>query len=177
MRNMRRLIAAAFVVMSVPAIASAQYGSDAEKKNIVQTAQAAGNFTTLTSALVKTGLDAALTAEGPFTVFAPTDSAFARMTDDQRRVIMNDPKLLKRVLLSHVIAGVVNSSDAYKMEGADTETLSGMMAQIKVNDGKLVVNLATVVDADIAASNGVIHSIDRVIIPIDVEQAIIATLR
>ncbi len=172
MRMITSMFAGAVLMLSTPAIASAQYANNAERKNIVETAVAAGNFTTLAGALAKAGLVDALSAEGPFTVFAPTDAAFARLPDDQRTAIMNDNALLKRVLLSHVISGVVNSSDALKMSGASKETLSGMMAQFKVNEGNVVVNLATVVDADILASNGVIHTIDRVIIPIEVEMAI-----
>ncbi len=172
MRNVKSMIAGAVLMLSVPVIASAQYSNEPAKKNIVETAVAAGNFTTLAEALGKTGLVQALSADGPFTVFAPTDAAFAQMPAEQRSAIMNDTALLKRVLLSHVIGSVMNSSDALQKAGASTETLSGMMAQFNVNDGNVVVNLATVIDADIQASNGVIHSIDRVIIPIEVEMAI-----
>ncbi len=177
MRNVKALFASAVLMLTVSATADAQYTSQPAQKDIVETAVAAGNFTTLASALTKTGLVAAMSAEGPFTVFAPTDEAFARLPEAQRAAIMNDTALLKRVLLSHVVSGVVTGSEALAMSGASTETLSGMMAQITVNDGSIVVNQATVIDSDIRAKNGVIHAIDRVIIPIEVEMAIIGMVR
>lgn len=167
----------AVLMLSIPVIASAQYSNEAGKRNVVETAVAAGNFVTLTSALERTGLVEALSAAGPFTVFAPTDEAFAALTEEYRDVIMNDTDLLKRVLLPHVVGSEVTGTAALAMSGESTETLSGMLATISVADGKIIVNQATIVSPDIVASNGIIHIIDRVIIPIDVEMALRDMLR
>jgi transforming growth factor-beta-induced protein len=132
-------------------------------KNIVDTAVAAGDFTTLVKLLQATGLDAVLAGPGPFTVFAPTDEAFAKVPKATLDALAADPALLKQVLTYHVVAGAVSSADASKLSSATT--VEGENVKIKVRDGALYVNWAKVTTPDVAASNGVIHVIDKVLIP------------
>jgi len=134
-------------------------------KDIVDTAVAAGSFTTLATLLEKAGLVGALKGDGPFTVFAPTDEAFAKLpkeTVDSLLKPENKDKLAA-ILKFHVVSGRVFSDAAAK--GANVATLQGQKVQTKGKDGKVTVENATVTAADIDASNGVIHVIDTVIMP------------
>ncbi|MGE5691334.1 MAG: fasciclin domain-containing protein [Pseudomonadota bacterium] len=135
----------------------------AKPKNIVQTAAAAGSFKTLTSLLQKAGLASTLRSAGPFTVFAPTDAAFAKVPKATLAALAKDKAKLRSVLLFHVVKGKVTSSRVVKLRSA--KTLNGQSVAIRVRGGKVTVGGARVTAADVAASNGVIHVIDRVLIP------------
>jgi uncharacterized surface protein with fasciclin (FAS1) repeats len=158
------LVAAALAAATLGAFASASSASRSTgEKNIVQTAIAAGQFTTLTSLLTKAGLADTLATGGPFTVFAPTDAAFAKVPKGTLAALAKHPAQLKAVLLYHVVAGSVTSSDVVKLSSA--KTLAGSSVLIKANKGGVFVNQAKVTKPDVMASNGVIHVIDKVLIP------------
>lgn len=135
----------------------------AELKDIVSTAVGAGNFTTLATALEAAGLVETLKGPGPFTVLAPTDAAFAALPAGTVEGLLADPEKLKAVLTYHVIAGEVPSSDVVKL--TEAETVNGQKVKIMVDGGKVMINGATVTTPDVKASNGVIHVIDRVLLP------------
>ncbi len=138
---------------------SAHHGN---KKDIVDTALAAGSFNTLATALTKAGLVETLKGEGPFTVFAPTDDAFAKIPADQLNAILADKEKLTAILTYHVVPGKVLAADVVKLSSA--KTVQGSEVSISTKDGVKVDN-ANVIKTDIKASNGVIHVIDTVIIP------------
>lgn len=149
----------AALLLALPAMA-ADNGKD-----IVDTAMAAGQFNTLAKALQAAGLVDTLKGKGPFTVFAPTDDAFAKLpagTLDDLLKPENKEKL-KSILLYHVVSGKVTAAKVMKMKSA--KTLNGQEVKISVSDGKVMVNDATVVKPDVMASNGVIHVIDTVLLP------------
>ncbi|MDO8393810.1 MAG: fasciclin domain-containing protein [Dietzia sp.] len=139
--------------------------------NIVETAMAAGNFTTLTQALEAAGLVETLEGPGPFTVFAPTDEAFAALPDGQLDELLADPTGdLAQILQFHVIEGDVMAEDVMGMDGDTVETLQGAEFTIEV-EGETVMlvdgagNRITVIQTDVPATNGVIHAIDGVMMP------------
>ena len=134
-----------------------------EAKDVVDTAVAAGSFKTLATALTAAGLVDALKGEGPFTVFAPTDEAFAALPAGTVEGLLKDPKALGEILKYHVVAGKVLAADAAKLTAA--ETLQGAPIAISVKDGKVMINDAEVISADVMAKNGVIHVINKVILP------------
>lgn len=134
----------------------------ATEMDIVDTAVAAGSFNTLVSALEAAGLVDTLKGEGPFTVFAPTDEAFAKIPEDQIQALLANKTQLTEVLTYHVVAGSVMSSDLEN--GMMVETLQGGSLSINTTEG-VMVNDAKVVQADIVCSNGVIHAIDTVLMP------------
>lgn len=136
--------------------------STTKPTNIVQTAQAAGSFTTLVSLLESTGLDDTLSGTGPFTVFAPTDEAFAKVPKETLAALQSDPEQLKKVLTYHVVAGKVDASKVAKL--SEAETVQGSKVRIDASSG-VKVDDASVTKADIMASNGIIHVIDSVLIP------------
>jgi uncharacterized surface protein with fasciclin (FAS1) repeats len=133
--------------------------------DIVETAQGAGDFTTLVTALQAAGLDETLQGEGPFTVFAPNDAAFNKVPKDTLDGLLADPTgSLTDVLTYHVVAGKVMSGDL--SDGMTAETVNGAEITITIEeDGTVMVNDAKVVTADIECSNGVIHVIDTVLLP------------
>ena len=133
------------------------------KKDIVDTAVAAGDFSTLVTAVKAAGLVETLKGEGPFTVFAPTDAAFAKVPTDTLNALLADKAALANVLTYHVVAGNVMAADVVKLTSA--VTVQGQAVSIEVKDGKVYVDGAQVVATDIKASNGVIHVIDAVILP------------
>ncbi|HSC51470.1 MAG TPA: fasciclin domain-containing protein [Gaiellaceae bacterium] len=135
----------------------------AGQKNIVQTAVAAGQFKTLASLLTKAGLAGTLQGKGPFTVFAPTDAAFAKVPKATLTALAKNKAKLRAVLLYHVVKGKVTAAQAMKLRSA--KTLQGSSVAIRVKNGKVIVGGATVVKANVMASNGVIHVINRVLIP------------
>jgi uncharacterized surface protein with fasciclin (FAS1) repeats len=138
-------------------------GSKMGEKNLVQTAVAAGQFKTLASLLQKAGLAGALEAKGPFTVFAPTDAAFAKVPKATLAALAKNKAKLRAVLLYHVVKGKVTAAQAMKLQSA--KTLEGRPLSIRVSGGKVIVGGATVVKANVMASNGVIHVINKVLIP------------
>ena len=131
--------------------------------NIVETAVAAGQFKTLTSLLRQTGLDKTLAEGGPYTVFAPTDKAFAKVPKKTLDALASNPDQLKAVLLYHVADGEVKAADVAST--SSVETLNGASLPIKANESVVRVGGAKVIQADVMASNGVIHVIDGVLIP------------
>ncbi len=139
--------------------------AQAADKDIVDSAVAAGQFNTLAAALKAAGLVETLKGPGPFTVFAPTDEAFAKLpagTLDDLLKPENKDKLTQ-ILTYHVVPGKVTSDKVVKLKSA--KTVQGSEVKIKAKDGKVYVDNAQVVKADIEASNGVIHVIDTVILP------------
>lgn len=158
------LVVAAVAAAAIGASASASTASRAaDEKNIVQTALAAGQFTTLASLLTKAGLVDTLSTGGPFTVFAPTDAAFAKVPKATLDALAANPAQLKSVLLYHVVAGRVAAADVVKLTSA--KTLEGRAVAIKTVDGSVYIDNAKVITPDVMASNGVIHVIDSVLIP------------
>ncbi|MEE4120505.1 MAG: fasciclin domain-containing protein [Paracoccaceae bacterium] len=134
----------------------------AQEADIVDTAIAAGNFETLVAAVQAAGLVETLKGEGPFTVFAPTDEAFAALPEGTVEGLLEDTDTLTSILTYHVVPGAVMSSDL--SDGMEAETVQGQTVTIGT-EGGVTVNGANVVTADIEASNGVIHVIDAVIMP------------
>lgn len=132
------------------------------KKDIVDTAVSAGNFNTLVEAVKAADLVDTLKGEGPFTVFAPTDEAFAKIPKETLDSILADKEKLTSILTYHVVSGKVMAADVAGLSSA--ETVQGQSIMIDTSSGVMVDN-AKVVTTDIEASNGVIHVIDTVIIP------------
>lgn len=133
------------------------------EKDIVDIAVADGRFTTLVTAVKAADLVETLKGEGPFTVFAPTDEAFAKLPAGTMDALLKDIPRLKNILLYHVVPGKVMAADLVKLESVATAL--GESLAIAVSADKVMVNDATVVITDIKASNGVIHVIDTVILP------------
>jgi uncharacterized surface protein with fasciclin (FAS1) repeats len=134
----------------------------AQAADIVDTAVAAGKFNTLVKAVKAAGLADTLKGDGPFTVFAPTDEAFAKLPAGTVESLLNDKKKLAQILTYHVIPGKVMSSEV--TTGA-VQTVQGQPLNVVVDKGAVKVNEAQVVQADVIASNGVIHVIDSVVLP------------
>lgn len=133
-------------------------------KDIVETATEAGSFKTLLTAVEAAGLVETLQGDGPFTVFAPTDEAFAALPAGTLDGLLADPEALKKVLLYHVVSGSVTADQVVGLASADS--VEGSPIAISVKDGTVYLNdSATVVTPDVMASNGVIHVIDEVILP------------
>ena len=130
--------------------------------DIVDTAVAAGSFKTLVTAVKAAGLVETLKSKGPFTVFAPTDDAFANLPKGTVEGLLKDVPKLKAVLTYHVVAGKVMAADVLKLKSA--KTVQGQEVKIDASKG-VKVNDATVVKPDVVADNGVIHVIDKVILP------------
>ncbi|HEX2420723.1 MAG TPA: fasciclin domain-containing protein [Acidimicrobiia bacterium] len=131
--------------------------------DIVETAQAAGDFTTLVAAVEAAGLVDTLKGEGPFTVFAPTDAAFAALPDGTVEGLLGDSEALKQILLYHVVPGQVTADQVIALDTA--QTVEGSTVTIRVEDGKVFINDAQILTTDIFTDNGVIHVIDQVILP------------
>jgi uncharacterized surface protein with fasciclin (FAS1) repeats len=157
------VLALAVGVASATAGRSTPAGSAMGEKNLVQTAIAAGQFKTLASLLTKAGLAGALEGKGPYTVFAPTDAAFAKVPKATLASLAKNRAKLRAVLLYHVVKGKVTAAQAMKLHSA--KTLEGKSLSIRVSGGKVIVGGATVVKANVMATNGVIHVINRVLIP------------
>jgi uncharacterized surface protein with fasciclin (FAS1) repeats len=160
------LVVVALAVAAVAAVggrANAAPAAPEAQKNIVQTAVAAGEFKTLVSLVKKAGLAKTLSGKGPFTVFAPTDAAFAKVPKPTLNALAKDKVQLKAVLLYHVAAGKVAAAKVVKLKSA--KTLEGRSVRIRVTGGKVFVGGARVVTPDVMASNGVIHVIDQVLLP------------
>ncbi len=134
----------------------------AANEDIVDIAASAGGFDTLVTAVKAAGLVDTLKGEGPFTVFAPTDAAFAKIPSDQLNALLKDKDALVKVLTYHVVPGKVKAAQVVKLSSA--ETVQGQSITIDTRNG-VKVNNARVVKTDIEANNGVIHVIDTVIMP------------
>ena len=135
------------------------------KMNIVQTAVSAGDFNTLVTALKAADLVSTLEGPGPFTVFAPTDAAFAKLPAGTVEDLLKpeNKAKLQSILKYHVVSGKVTADQVVKLDSA--QTLEAKPVSIKVVDGKVMVNSATVTTPDVMTSNGVIHIIDTVLLP------------
>lgn len=165
--NKLHALAAAAALLTLPTLASAQTATKEKHpmKNIVQLASEAGTFKTLVTALKAAGLADALQGPGPFTVFAPTDAAFAKLPAGTVESLLADPQKLAAILTYHVVPGKVMAGDIVRAHGSEPKTLNGQSLDIALRDGKVFVNSAQVTKADIVASNGVIHVIDTVLLP------------
>jgi uncharacterized surface protein with fasciclin (FAS1) repeats len=139
--------------------------SDNQTKDIVDTAVSAGSFETLVAAVKAAGLVETLKGEGPFTVFAPTDDAFAKLPEGTLESLLKpeNKAKLSAILTYHVVAGSVMAKDVTKLKSA--KTVNGQEINISTADGAVKIDNATVVKADIETANGVIHVIDSVIMP------------
>jgi uncharacterized surface protein with fasciclin (FAS1) repeats len=161
MKKMLKSVVAAAVAVAVLGAGAVR----AEEKDIVDTAVEAGSFKTLAAALQAAGLVETLKGKGPFTVFAPTDEAFAKLpagTLDSLLKPENKAKLTS-ILTYHVVPGKVMAADVVKLKEA--KTVNGQMVKITVDGAKVKVNDANVIKTDVGASNGVIHVIDTVLLP------------
>ena len=132
------------------------------KKDIVDTAVSAGSFNTLVTAVKAADLVDTLKGPGPFTVFAPTDEAFAKIPKDQLDALLKDKEKLRAVLTYHVVSGKVMAKD---VKPGMVPTVQGQSLTIAVTGGNVMVDKAKVVKTDVVTSNGVIHAIDSVVMP------------
>ena len=157
------------IMLSLVLISSSIYASGDDKvtistqKDIVAVAVEAGSFNTLAAALQAANLVETLQGEGPYTVFAPTDEAFAKLPEGTVEALLKDKEALTQILLYHVVSGKVTSGEVVKLESA--KTIEGQEVMIKVSEGSVYINDSKVTSADVMASNGVIHVIDTVLIP------------
>ncbi len=159
---MKALLAAASLFLATSAFAA----DKAAEKDIVDTAVAAGTFKTLATALTVAGLIDTLKGAGPFTVFAPTDAAFAKIPKADLDALLKDKAKLKTVLLYHVVPGKVMAADVMKLkDGTKVKTAADKELTVGIKGKAVTVDAAKVTKTDIAASNGVIHVIDSVIMP------------
>jgi uncharacterized surface protein with fasciclin (FAS1) repeats len=166
MKPFYSLAIAAFLSLPIGAAAqeSQGYAPAAEATgDIIETAGAAGSFTTLAKAIEAADLTETLKGEGPFTVFAPTDEAFAKLPEGTLDALLQDKEKLAAILTYHVVPGKVSSEDVAQLSVA--KTVNGQDLKITAADDKVMVGNATVTQADIPASNGVIHVIDTVLLP------------
>jgi uncharacterized surface protein with fasciclin (FAS1) repeats len=131
--------------------------------DVVETATAAGTFNIFLKALDAAELKDTLKGAGPYTVFAPTDEAFAKLPAGELDGLLKNKERLKKVLLSHVVSGTIPSKEAANLKSS--KSLEGAKIKIQSAEGKLKIGEASVVQADILASNGIIHAIDTVILP------------
>src|SRR3954463_12196421 len=160
MKRLRHLAAAAAFAVSGLALSAQAFASD-----IVETAVAAGQFKTLVAAVQAAGLVDTLKGAGAFTVFAPTDDAFAKLPAGTVENLLkpeNKDRLVS-ILTYHIVPGDVTAAKVMKM--TETKTVQGQELKIMTMDGKVVINNANVVKPDIKCSNGVIHVIDSVLMP------------
>ena len=162
MTKLTTLGAAAIVALTLAATMPAVR---AQEKDIVDTAVAAGSFKTLAAALQAAGLVDTLKGKGPFTVFAPTDEAFAKLPKGTVEELLKPENKAKltAILTYHVVPGAVSASQVTKLK--DAKTVNGQSVKISASGGGVMIDGARVVKADIRASNGVIHVIDSVILP------------
>jgi uncharacterized surface protein with fasciclin (FAS1) repeats len=158
----KKILALSFLVVM---LAAAPLFAAGHEKDIVDTAVAAGSFKTLVAAVQAAGLVETLKGKGPFTVFAPTDEAFAKLPAGTLESLLKpeNKEKLKGILTYHVVPGKVMAKDVVGLKEA--KTVNGQMLTITVKDGKVMVDKANVVKTDVAASNGVIHVIDAVVMP------------
>lgn len=164
------LAATMMLVMAGSAIAANEPATKQTDQNIVEVASGAPQYSTLVSFVQRAGLVETLSGEGPFTVLAPTNNAFGRLAPSTVRKLQNNRAALRKVLLYHVIAGEVMAADVVKLNGKNVTTAAGIPVQVRVAGGKVYFKAgarkaARVIAADIPASNGVIHGINRVLIP------------
>lgn len=150
---MKKLIAA----VALGAASTLAFAGD-----IVDTAASAGQFSTLVKAVKQAGLVETLKGDGPFTVFAPTDAAFAKLPPGTLDALLKDKEQLTKVLTYHVVPGKVTAG---QVKTGEVQTVQGQALELKKSGGSVMVNDAKVIKADVMADNGVIHAIDTVVIP------------
>ncbi len=168
MKKLLTILAVAMLAVAGVAASgtAAPRSAAASNADIVETAVGAGQFKTLASLLTQAGLVETLQGDGPFTVFAPTDAAFAKVPKKTLDALAANPALLKKVLLYHVVAGNVPASEVVKLNGQVVKTVSGLPVGIKIAGQNVFLNGSTkVVTPDVMASNGTIHVINKVLLP------------
>jgi uncharacterized surface protein with fasciclin (FAS1) repeats len=151
----------ALVALAAPVAAEAQ----SPAKDIVETAAAVGTFTTFARALAEAGLTETLKGPGPFTVLAPSDEAFAKIPKATLDALFKDKRALRNVLLYHVIAGRLTAADFANLNGKGRKTVEGSDARVAMSGTELTIGTAVVLKSDMVASNGIVHTIDRVLMP------------
>lgn len=160
------LVVASIVAAVVSLVGSASAKPAAPTQNITKTAASLPQFSTLVSLLKQAKLAGALTAKGPYTVFAPTNTAFKKLPAATLKAVQSDPALLKKVLLYHVVKGDVRAAQVVKLDGKSARTLEGQRLSIDVRGGSVFLNNSVrVTKTDVLATNGVIHVIDKVLVP------------
>ena len=159
MQSIRYLVVAVALCATAPFVHAQSYG---DQSDIIDVAREAGSFTTLLAAIEAAGLTATLEGDGPFTVFAPTDDAFAALPEGTVEGLLADPDALTAVLTYHVVSGKAVAADVTSLDSVTT--LQGGSLSVSSANG-VKVGGASVVAADVMASNGVIHVIDAVLIP------------
>jgi uncharacterized surface protein with fasciclin (FAS1) repeats len=162
-RTISTAAAVALAAAGLSASADARPQGGAADKDIVETAVAAGKFETLTSLVTQAGLAETLQGKGPYTVFAPTDAAFAKVPKATLDELAGNRAKLRSVLLYHVAKGKLTAAKVVKRRSV--KTLNGQRVRVRVRGSKVLVGGARVVTPDVAASNGVIHAINKVLIP------------
>ena len=160
MKSVKNIIVLSLLSLTLLACASVY---ESKEKDIVDVAVSAGDFNTLVTAVKAADLVETLKGDGPFTVFAPNDAAFAKVPGATLQGLLADKAALSNVLTYHVVAGKVMAADVVKL--TEAKTVQGQSVSIEVKDGKVFVDGAQVIATDIAASNGVIHVLDNVILP------------
>lgn len=164
MRTIKRYVAlAALAAVSVAAVVPGAAAATSPERNIVQTAAAAGQFNTLLALAKEAGLAGTLEGKGPFTVFAPTDAAFAKVPKSTLASLKRNRSELRAVLLYHVLKGRITAAKLVTLHSV--KTLNGQSLTVRVKNGTVTVGGARVIKANIPASNGVIHVINQVLIP------------
>jgi uncharacterized surface protein with fasciclin (FAS1) repeats len=162
---------ALITVVAVVAACASLVGSASAKpatptQNITKTAASLPQFSTLVALLKQVNLSGALTAKGPYTVFAPTNAAFKKLPPATLAAVKNDPALLKKVLLYHVVKGNVRAAQVVKLDGKSAMTLEGQRVSIEVRGGTVFLNnTVRVTKTDVIATNGIIHVINKVLVP------------
>lgn len=160
MRKFSLVVASGVMLaLGVPSVSRAQ------AQDIVETASAKGSFTILTRALTEAGLVETLKGPGPFTLLAPDDAAFNKLPKATLDALFKDKSALRNVLLYHVIAGRLTAADFAAMNGKGRKTVEGSETKVSMSGSTLMIGTATVTASDISARNGIIHVIDKVLIP------------
>ena len=161
-KTYRNLTLALIAILTIAVAAPSIAGHHEEKADIVDTAVAAGSFETLVAAVQAAGLVDTLKSDGPFTVFAPNDEAFAKLPEGTVEALLQDKEKLTQILTYHVVPGKLMAADVVSADSL--ETAQGGSLSIDTSDGARIGN-ANIVATDIATSNGVIHVIDTVLLP------------
>ncbi len=161
---MKKLFVTSLVVLMLFVSSIGVFAADPDS-DIVETAIEAEDFNTLVDAVIAADLVEALKAEGPFTVFAPTDEAFENLPEGLLEKLLDNPDILAKVLLYHVVEGEVLAEDVLGLDGEQVETLQGQTVEVEIDNDDVLVNDAQVIETDIICTNGVIHVIDKVLIP------------
>jgi uncharacterized surface protein with fasciclin (FAS1) repeats len=155
--------AVTMLLASIAVIGVLQVSATSSQKDIVDTAATAGSFNTLVTAVQAAGLVDTLKGPGPFTVFAPTDEAFAKLPAGTLEALLKDREKLAAILKYHVVSGKVTAADVARITSA--KTVNGQALTIRAANGAVMVDNAKVVKTDIETSNGLIHVIDTVVLP------------